>query len=669
MTPDRSLRRPIRPRTRPHRARIDALAVMLAAVLLVCGCAASTANREGQQRIAEGDIDGGLAKLDEASRLEPTNAGYRQQYLLQRERLVNDALARAQLTQEAGRFDDARAHYERALRLDPARAAARLGLERLQLLQRNADILERAQALAAKGELADARALATGVLRENPGDRRAATLLRTWANQPGGGSVSPPKLKAAFRKPVTLSFRDASLMQVFESLKLASGVNFMFDRDVRTDTRLSLAITDKPLEDVMRVILAGQRLASRVLDEDTLLIYPNTPEKARDYQELVIRTFYLGNADATRAVNLARNVVKVRDAYVDEKLNILVLRDTVDVIRVAERVLANIDIAEPEVMLELEVLEVSYSRIRDVGVRFPDSLAISLQGSGGAGRLTLPEWQNRSSGLVNLVFNDPLAVLNLRQTDGDANLLANPRIRTKNRQSAKVLIGERVPVITTSAIANVGSAESVNYLDVGLKLDVEPSVALDDEVTMKVALEVSSIIGVVSRSSGLQAYRLGTRNTSTTLRVRDGETQILAGLIQREDRRTGNGIPFLSDLPVVSRLFASTNDNETKTEIVLLITPRVVRNLVVPGPEQLEIVHGTESATGGGSMQLGPAVPAPGAGSGAPLRPVPAPPPANWLPASRPGTDPIPQPSPFTPPPLVPTAPSSSVPGSLRPDA
>jgi general secretion pathway protein D len=635
--------------------------------IAVSGCAAWDANRTGQQLLAEGNIDAGLSKLAEASRLEPTNAQYRQQYALQREAAVTDAMKRAQAALDSNQFDAARRQYERALQLDPGRVAARVGLERIDMLARHASMLDRAQELARKGELAEAREIASVVLRENPTDRRSGVLLRTWANQSSTTGSMSAKLKASYRKPVTLSFRDATLQQVFESLRLAAGVNFMFDRDVRTDSRVSIAITNKPLEDVMKVVLAGQRLASRVLDEDTLLIYPNTPEKQRDYQELVIRTIYLGNADASRAVNLARNVVKVRDAYVDEKLNILVLRDTAEVIRVAERVLANIDVAEPEVMLEFEVLEVSHNKIREVGIRYPDTLAVSLQGAAGAGRLTLPEWQSRSSGLVNLIFNDPLAVLNLRQSDGDASLLANPRIRTKNRQSAKVLIGERVPVITTTAIANVGSTESVNYLDVGLKLDVEPTVALDDEVTMKVALEVSSIIGTVTRSSGLQAYRLGTRNTSTMLRVRDGETQVLAGLIQREDRRTGTGIPFLSSLPVLSRLFATTGDNETRTEIILLITPRVVRNLVVPGQDQLEIVHGTEASTGGGTLQMTPAsvrpqqpvssqpVPPFGIPPGAPIGPPLVTPSAPIAPA------PVPQPQPFTPPPMVPRSPTSGV--------
>lgn len=212
--------------------------------------------------------------------------------------------------------------------------------------------------------------------------------------------------------------------------------------------------------------------------------------------------------------------------------------------------------------------------------------------------MTLPEYRNRSSDLVRLNFNNPLVTLNLKQSDGDANLLANPRIRVKNRQTAKVLVGERVPVITTLATANVGTSKSVSYLDVGLKLELEPTVSLDDDVSMKVALEVSTITDVITRSSGLQAYRLGTRNASTLLRVRDGETQVLAGLIKNEDRRSAVGIPILSDMPVLGRLFGSTQDNNTKNEIVLLITPRVVRNVTIPSDNRIEILSGTGGSRG-----------------------------------------------------------------------
>lgn len=638
-----------KPGTRP------ALAALVLAFVLVglTGCAGWTAYKEGLDRYEAGELEHGVRLLATATEQAPGNTEFRRSYMTRRDAAINSLHSRALTNLEANLPDAARGDFESILRLDPKNSRAIAGLERVQSWQRHTRQLAAAEAHLAKKELDPAQDLINAVLREDPQDRRALALGRTLHAERKSAATqidrTTPKLKAAYRKPVSLAFRDASLTQVFESLKLASGINFMFDRDVKADTRLTISVSNKPLEDVIRVILAGQRLATRVLDEDTLLVYPNTPEKMRDYQELVIRTFYLGNADATKIVNLARNVIKVRDVYVDEKLNLLVMRDTAEVVRLAERVIANLDVPEPEVMLEMEVLEVSYNRLRELGIRFPDSISGSVVGSGGAGQLTLPEYRNRSSDLVRLNFNNPLVTLNLKQSDGDANLLANPRIRVKNRQTAKVLVGERVPVITTLATANVGTSESVSYLDVGLKLELEPTVSLDDDVSMKVALEVSTITDVITRSSGLQAYRLGTRNASTLLRVRDGETQVLAGLIKNEDRRSAVGIPILSDMPVLGRLFGSTQDNNTKNEIVLLITPRVVRNVTIPSDDRIEILSGTEAAQGASPIQLRPAG-------------VSVPPPPGQL---RPPTGAVP-PMPGQPGTMVPT-PGGIVPPAIAP--
>jgi len=179
-------------------------------------------------------------------------------------------------------------------------------------------------------------------------------------------------------------------------------------------------------------------------------------------------------------------------------------------------------------------------------------------------------------------------------------VLANPRIRVKNKEKARIHIGDRVPVITTTAAATGGFvSESVTYLDVGLKLEVEPLIYLDDDVGIKIGLEVSNIAKEVkSVTSGTLTYQIGTRNANTVLRLRDGETQILAGLISDEDRRSAQRVPGAGDLPVIGRLFSSTRDNLTKTEIVLLITPRLVRTLARPDARSVEFAAGTETSTG-----------------------------------------------------------------------
>ncbi|MGE5794879.1 MAG: hypothetical protein ACM36B_19440, partial [Bacteroidota bacterium] len=273
-----------------------------------------------------------------------------------------------------------------------------------------------------------------------------------------------------------------------------------------------------------------------------------------------------------------------------------------------------------------EVLEVASSKLQEIGLRYPDAVRYGLlpidPGTGTGTTATLPQFINLRdmSGLTFFTTN-PLVVLTLRQTDGATNLLANPRIRVKNRDKAKIHIGERVPVITTTSTANVGVSSSVSYLDTGLKLDVEPNVYLDDEVAIKVQLEVSNIIEQLN-VSGTIAYRLGTRNTATTLRLRDGETQVLAGLISDEDRRAANKVPGLAELPLLGRLFSSNLDQRTKTDIVLLITPRVVRSLSRREGTAAEFAAGTESHPGAPPMQLRPTAAqslslAPGAGAAA----------------------------------------------------
>lgn len=183
--------------------------------------------------------------------------------------------------------------------------------------------------------------------------------------------------------------------------------------------------------------------------------------------------------------------------------------------------------------------------------------------------------------------------------DTDANILANPRIRVRNREKAKILIGERVPNITSTSTATGFVAESVNYVDVGLKLDVEPTISIEGEVAIKISLEVSSVTSQVQTKSGSLAYQIGTRTAQTILRLKDGENQVLAGLINNEDRQTGNKVPGLGDIPLLGRLFGEQRDDTSKTEIVLSITPRILRNLTRPGTSNLEFDSGTETSLSG----------------------------------------------------------------------
>lgn len=636
-------------------------------VASLAGCAGYQAFREGKAKLEAGDSVGGLQKLREATEKDPGNEEYRRVYFSRREVAANAIAREAETAIELGAFDIAQIAHQKLARVDAANPRLSTLKERIAAGRRHKAILDAAERIATKDDLAAAIASTEQVLSENPQHRRATSLLRQFARQQADASGRDlglyPRLQARFRKPVSMALNNATLLQAFEVLKLASDLNFIIDRDVKSDSRTTVHIKDKPVEDILRLLLATNQLESRVLDQDTVLIYPNTPAKAREYQELVVRSFYVANTEVTRVANMLRAILKVRDVFVDEKLNMLVLRESAETIRLAERLIANQDLAEPEVMLELEVLEVATSRLLALGIQWPDSISAGVVGAAGVpGQLTWPEFRQHSSDLLRLKLPDPLIAANLRAQTGDSNLLANPRIRVRNKQTAKVLLGERVPVVTTASTAGVGTTESVSYLDVGLKLEVEPTVTLDDDVAMKVALEVSNVLETIVLRSGSQAYRVGTRNASTTLRVKDGETQVLAGLIRRDETSSSTGIPLLGEIPLLGHLFSNSQSNRAKTEVVLLITPRIVRNLDLPGPGRIEMLSGTEASTGARPIQLGtpdrsgtPGSTPPGRSSTPPAPSQPTAPAQLRVPSPQvPGPA---APPAFTPPPIVPTSP------------
>jgi general secretion pathway protein D len=277
--------------------------------------------------------------------------------------------------------------------------------------------------------------------------------------------------------------------------------------------------------------------------------------------------------------------------------------------RLVERLVQSVDLPDPEVMMEVEVMEISTKKLMEIGITPVSTASYGLPGSAA----TIVSHQGLQWSTPN-----PFAVATLRGTSGNTNLLANPKIRARNREKAKIMLGEKLPVFTSNLVAGTGGGASttVTYLDVGLKLDIEPQV---HDVTMKIALEVSTVTARVDgpAGSGSSAYQVGTRQATTTLRLKDGETQILAGLINDDESRSSAGIPGLHDLPIAGRLFGTTKDEHNKTEIVLLVTPRIIRNLAQPDTGGAALPSGTEAQPGAARLLLGEGTAGSGTGQGA----------------------------------------------------
>lgn len=637
--------------------------VLLALVLAgAAGCATNNAFVEGKRLIAEGKLDTGLASLEQAARENPDNLEIRAVLARQREAVIARFVFEAEAARSAGDLEAAERSFRRALEINPRHERALAGLETINMDRRHTAAVKRAEELLERGEYAAASNEVRSVLQENPMQRDGRRLIQRITEMEVQAAQAGPILKTAFKKPITLEFRDTGLKSVFEILARTGGINVVFDKDVKQDSKTTIFVRETNIEDVFKLLLVTNQLAHKVLNENSVLIYPNTPAKQKEYQELMVRSFFVTNTDVKQMVAMVKGLIKTKDMHVDEKLNLFVMKDTPEAIRLVERLVALNDLADPEVMLEVEVLEIGRNKLLNLGLQYPEKINVNYltAASAAAGVAPFPPFQISSAGingngsnldnLIGFVAN-PALIINLKQQDGLINVLANPRIRVKNREKAKVLIGDKVPVVTTTAAANVGVASSVSYLDVGLKLDVESTVSLQDEVSMKVSLEVSNIVKEVPLQSGGLAYQVGTRTAATTLALRDGETQVLAGLISDDERTTLSKVPGLAELPWIGKLFISKNVIRNKTEIALLITPRIVRNIARPPKAASEVHFGTENAISVSPLMIGKVAPralamassSPTSGADASrqwpsappreeTRPPPPPPPAEGMP-------------------------------------
>ncbi|WP_308495451.1 secretin N-terminal domain-containing protein [Duganella flavida] len=571
------------------------LSICAAVAIMLSGCAAQMAYRDGNDLIAKNQVEAGLAKYQEAVQADPTNAQYRAAYLGARDRATQRILEAAERDLSGGRVAQAEQGFLRVLALDAQNERATAGLRAMERDSRQAKLMDIAAQHLNKGEYELAKQKLNAILAESPNNDKARLMLREVADKSAPPAVESG-LSKAYKQPITIEFRDAPLKQVFDVIARRSGLNFVFDKDVKTDQKTTVLLKNSTVESAIYFLLLTNQLEQQVMDANTILVYPNVAAKLKEYQEMTVKTFFLANAEAKLVANTLKTILKSRDVVVDEKLNLIIVRDTPEAIRLAERLITLQDVPEGEVMLEVEILEVKRARLMDLGVVWPTTLGFApLSSSGGTG-ITVRDLNNLNQRTIG-VTGTQLSI-NANKNDSDSNLLANPRIRVRNKEKAKIVIGDKLPVITSTVSSGVGgfASDSVTYVDVGLTLNAEPQIYLNNEVLIRLQLEVSNLVNTITTKNGTTAYQLGTRQATTTLQLKDGENQVLAGLINNEERNASNKVPGFSELPIVSRLFGSQRDDNQKTEIVLSITPHLIRNVQRPEASAAEFSAGTEAS-------------------------------------------------------------------------
>jgi general secretion pathway protein D len=587
--------------------RLEFLSGVVLAGLLIAGCM-TTDVRRAEQLAASGDWDGAVAAYREAVKKDPHDQALQQRLEYAKASAAEQHYTEGRRHLQNNRISEALQEFKLALGLNPAQREHHAAMGDVMRLKEAREQLQAADKLRNLGRFDEALEAYERAVELDPSltqalDGITATTVRQRAAKTLGGSS----------QPITLRFQNAKLKEVFEILARTAALNVVFDKEVKDDP-ITIFIKDLPFDEALNLILNTNALMARRIGPDTLLIIPNTKPKQDQYQDLMIRTFYLSNAKAKDVVNLIRTMLESKRVYVDEHLNALVIRDQPVKLHLAERMIMALDHRESEVQLDVEVLEVDRTKSLKYGVNFAKQAGVGvvppgLTGSLSANASTFTFDQLTSLGPSSYLFTLPTSVLlDFFKQESNAKTLAAPKLRVVNNKSASINIGDKQPILlsttnvlpgqaATGAVPTTSTVTSIEFKDTGIKLTVEPTVNLIDELTLKLKIEITRLGDQVTlqASPEIKQFRFGTRAAETVLNMKDDETVVLAGLIQDEERKTRSTVPLLGDIPVLGELFTSTTQDTITTEVVLTITPHIVRNIDAPSFETQAFWSGTES--------------------------------------------------------------------------
>ena len=530
--------------------------LLIVALTLACsvGCATTSALRSGQKAEQLQDYDLAVAEYTKALRAKPADREARISLDRARLRSADAHFSRGRRLAQQNRFEEALIEFQIANELNPASADIESGL---------------------RGARAGLRAkLALG----SEGQTALQTLIQRSRLQPPPGLDLPDDvtMPAAF-----VTGPNTSSRELYQMLAKFANVDIIFDPSFQSSPA-HVEFRGKTLREALDAVSTSTRNFWRVVAPRTITIVPDTPLKRREYQEEVVRTFYLSNADLKETADLLRVVVDARQVFATTATNSITVRDTPERIESVGRLLNAIDKARPEVVIDIELLEVDRERFKEYGLQIASGSDAGINGglSVNEDGLSLQGLRSLSQSDV-IVFGLPALYYRLLKTDTNTRTLASPHIRMSDGIATQARFGERVPVPVTTFVplaqggVNQQAITSVVYENIGVNIDIVPRLHHDDQVTLTLKVEVSNVAG--AGFQGLPTF--GNRAVSTTIRLKDGETNILAGLIRDDERTVLHGVPGLSDLPVVGRLFGRNQRQTKETDIVITMTPHIVRVL------------------------------------------------------------------------------------------
>jgi general secretion pathway protein D len=630
--------------------------LVLALAVVVTGCAGSRAYQQAKDEEAVGHWDLAVMQYARALEQEPNNSGYK--IALARAKLAASQFhfERGKLYRASGRPDLAVVEFEQTTLLDPTNDYAVVELRHAREDQAKLDA-----------------------------DRRAESQMEKMKKKAKGQRAVTPMLEPASDRPINLNFpQQKPIKQIYRALADAAGINVVFDPQLKDDN-VSIVLSNIQFQKALETLLRQENHFYKIIDEKTILIAADTPQNRKTYEDLVIRTFFLSNADVTEVANALRALLQTTRISVNKAENSITLRDTSDKVAVAERIVEQNDKQVAEVVIDVELLQINEKKVQTLGTQFlPRAITAQVPAPGGVTNLNAPlpannfSWdQLKQIGINSFGFNVPSIVLTFIKDNTDAELLAKPQLRIAEGQKAQLLIGDKVPIpvtsFNTSTVngSNIVPITSFQYQDIGIKIEVEPRVHHNKEITLKLMTEVSNLNGAVPGGNGGQAQPIiGTRTISSNIRLKDGETNLLAGLYRTDKQNTKSTIPFIGDIPVIGRIFSNVDTQNQTTDLILTLTPHIIRIPDITEEDLQPVYVGTDANISyqgtprveNPNRDQGPFEP-PAGGRTPPQRQQPNQPPQgnpgiNLAPGSAPTDIFRPAPAPQTPPTPPPGAPS-----------
>ena len=547
------------------------LAILLTLIVFLLGCSGHSVYRQAQEAEMVGNWDEAVLHYLEAVRLHPDNITYRAGLLRAKIQAAQEHVRAGKRFHEAGVPERALVEYRQAIELDPTNQYAESELAKL-----------------------------VEELRAVEENRAPRTSIAEMKERLQGAKAQPPVLDPRSDEPIDMTFPEpTSVKEIYESLGKAFGVNVLFDpklKDQEIEISLEAVTAQSSLEIVMRTV--GHFY--KVLDEHSIIIADDTPQNRRTYEDQVIQTFFLDNADVKDVMTMVRSLIGAKHVAANEQLNAIVLRDTADTVKVAEQIILANDKAKAEVVVDVELLQINTTKLHELGLSLTSNqigVGLDLGGDDVPLRVSDLEFINQN----NWVLTVPDFLVDFVKTNSEAQTLAQPKLRITEGEKATLTIGDRVPIPTTTfntsnvAGSNIVPVTSFQYQDVGIKIEIEPRVHHNEEVSLQLKVEISNIASFVEASGGQSQPVIGTRSIESNIRLKDGETNFLAGLIRTDEGQSENGIPGLSDIPILGRLFTRTSNDIRRSDIVLTLTPHVIRRAAITEADLLPIWVGTET--------------------------------------------------------------------------